>query len=341
MALNRYLYPQKGTNIVQQGTMSQRWLLNDVATGAGTTSGINTSTDEFGQVGDVTVGRGFTATLTGGSTGKIVVRLPQGSSWANVVKASCDVVRYDPTTTVPASANHGYYCMTNRYLEPTATEGAGVEFVSYMLDGTPNVQDPPFSANQVAPVFTPGTYPNLASPLDINNVPNVPVVLTAGTTFKTGLTMSFTLTAPPSVVTAGAFSTGTAYTIATLGSTNFVAIGASANQVGVTFIATGAGAGTGTAITQAVATGSFDQSAAELRAALSGPIPGGSTTYTISLPANYGNVSGYDGSTFPNGPVPSAVLAPASTNIGTLAVTAPTPTYLAVNVEFTMSSVPA
>jgi len=338
MALNRYLYPQKGTNIVQQGTMSQRWLLNDVATGIATAGGINTTTDEYGRVGNVTVGRGFTATLTGGSTGKIVVRLPQGASWANVVKASCDVVRYDPTTTVPASANHAYYCMTNRFLDPTATEGAGVEFVSYLLDTNPNVQDPPLSANNVAPVFTPGTYPNLASPLDINNVPRVPVVLTSGTTVKTGLTMSFTLTAPPSTIAVTAASSGTAYTIATLGNTNFVAMGASANQVGVTFIATGAGTGTGTVTTQAVATGSFDQSDAELRAALSGPIPGGSTTYTISLPANYGSVSAYDAATPPQ---PAAVVAPAAANIGTLAVTAPVPTYIAVNVEFTMSTVPA
>lgn len=48
-------------------------------------------------------------------------------------------------------------------------------------------------------------------------------------------------------VTAGAFVTGYKYTIVTVGSTSFTSIGASANTVGVVFVATGAGSGTGTA----------------------------------------------------------------------------------------------
>lgn len=48
-------------------------------------------------------------------------------------------------------------------------------------------------------------------------------------------------------VTAGAFVVGKAYQIATIGSTDFTAIGASANGLGLQFIATGAGSGTGTA----------------------------------------------------------------------------------------------
>ena len=47
-------------------------------------------------------------------------------------------------------------------------------------------------------------------------------------------------------ITAGSFSIGKIYTIKTVGSTNFVAVGASANTVGVTFTATGAGSGSGT-----------------------------------------------------------------------------------------------
>ena len=48
-------------------------------------------------------------------------------------------------------------------------------------------------------------------------------------------------------VAAGSFVTGTVYRILTVGTTNFTAIGASANTVGVVFTATGAGSGTGTA----------------------------------------------------------------------------------------------
>ena len=48
-------------------------------------------------------------------------------------------------------------------------------------------------------------------------------------------------------VSAGSFVVGTTYTILTVGNTNFVAIGAASNTVGVVFVATGAGSGTGTA----------------------------------------------------------------------------------------------
>ena len=49
------------------------------------------------------------------------------------------------------------------------------------------------------------------------------------------------------VVTAGDFVVGNVYTIKTIGTTDFTAIGASANTVGVEFTATGAGTGTGDA----------------------------------------------------------------------------------------------
>ena len=48
-------------------------------------------------------------------------------------------------------------------------------------------------------------------------------------------------------VTAGSFVNGTSYKITSIGTTDFTAIGASANTVGVIFTASGPGAGTGTA----------------------------------------------------------------------------------------------
>lgn len=48
-------------------------------------------------------------------------------------------------------------------------------------------------------------------------------------------------------ITAGSFVVGTPYTIKTVGTTDYTLIGATSNTVGVTFIATGVGAGTGTA----------------------------------------------------------------------------------------------
>lgn len=48
-------------------------------------------------------------------------------------------------------------------------------------------------------------------------------------------------------VTAGAFTVGATYLITSVGTTNFVAIGAAANATGILFTATGVGSGTGTA----------------------------------------------------------------------------------------------
>ena len=53
-------------------------------------------------------------------------------------------------------------------------------------------------------------------------------------------------------VTAGSFVAGLSYTIASVGTTDFASIGASANTVGVTFKATGVGTGTGTATLNAI-----------------------------------------------------------------------------------------
>jgi hypothetical protein len=50
-----------------------------------------------------------------------------------------------------------------------------------------------------------------------------------------------------STITAGSFVVGSVYTILTVGTTSFTSIGASANTVGITFVATGVGSGTGTA----------------------------------------------------------------------------------------------
>ncbi len=64
-----------------------------------------------------------------------------------------------------------------------------------------------------------------------------------------------------STVTAGSFDIGRTYTIKTVGSTDFTAIGASANTIGVTFTATGVGSGTGTATSafSKVASGTYTQ----------------------------------------------------------------------------------
>ena len=54
-------------------------------------------------------------------------------------------------------------------------------------------------------------------------------------------------TTPPAQRTAGSFETGRKYLITSVGTTNFTAIGASSNTMGISFVATGPGSGTGTA----------------------------------------------------------------------------------------------
>ena len=52
----------------------------------------------------------------------------------------------------------------------------------------------------------------------------------------------------PAQVAAGSLSIGTVYTIYSAGTTNWTSVGAIANMTGITFIATGTGSGTGTAV---------------------------------------------------------------------------------------------
>ena len=54
--------------------------------------------------------------------------------------------------------------------------------------------------------------------------------------------------APPAVIDAGSFQVGEPYIITSVGDTDFKAIGASKNEVGVRFLSTGAGSGSGKAI---------------------------------------------------------------------------------------------
>jgi hypothetical protein len=75
------------------------------------------------------------------------------------------------------------------------------------------------------------TYDNIPS------IPQPPIVNDASSiSYEQGYT-----------VTAGAFTVGAAYRITSVGSTNFVAIGAAANVTGILFTATGVGSGNGTA----------------------------------------------------------------------------------------------
>lgn len=80
-------------------------------------------------------------------------------------------------------------------------------------------------------------------------------------------------------ITAGSFVVGIRYKILTVGTTNYTLIGASANTVGVSFVATGAGTGTGTAVPEN-SIAEYDISATA--------IVGGRTVYTGEVLAGSG-----------------------------------------------------
>ncbi len=68
---------------------------------------------------------------------------------------------------------------------------------------------------------------------------------TVALSYKKDAETAFTTIFSHTTVTAGSFVAGIKYTILSVGTTDFTAIGASANTVGVEFVATGVGSGTG------------------------------------------------------------------------------------------------
>ena len=99
--------------------------------------------------------------------------------------------------------------------------------------------------------YTVGSDYYIADPVTVNNVTLAgSFTVTAVGSNQTAPT--FTIQAPnvvASATAAGSFVIGQQYKIQSVGTTDFTAIGASANTVGVIFAATGVGSGTGTAYT--------------------------------------------------------------------------------------------
>jgi hypothetical protein len=81
MALNRYLYPQKGTNIVQEATLATR-----------------VSLDAVGAVTGIVVGQGITVAKDGVVAGQYNVTFDNNSTVSNVVGVHANYVcAYDKT----------------------------------------------------------------------------------------------------------------------------------------------------------------------------------------------------------------------------------------------------
>lgn len=312
MALNRTLYSGTGTNIVSHGKMSQRWLLSK------TTGEINTSTDEFGRALDATVGRGLLLTeITPGvviSSGKFNVTLQPGNSITNFVNASAAVAKFNVT--------HPHVILS------TQLKQTGVTFQTWGWTPGVTAENPPVSVDGSVGVIVAVAYPYCGTDGTRTTLGGVPVTVTSSLTAQAVAGLTATLTFDPAVSGTAPFTVGRGYTITTLGTTDFTAIGASSNTIGTSFVATGVGTGTGTAITQEVTGVALDTTAPNTLALLS---PYGdnatTTTWTLQLPPNCGGGVGV---------VCNAVAA-----LATTAVLSPRPSWLSVELEFTQSSVVA
>ena len=124
--------------------------------------------------------------------------------------------------------------------------------------------DATYLSNDDVVWFTGTTFGGVNALDTSNNIQQYYVVGLTGTTFGISLTLGgtaialstaagtmtvntryFSVTANDDI--AGSFLTGSTYTILSVGNTDFTAIGAASNTVGISFVATGAGEGTGTA----------------------------------------------------------------------------------------------
>jgi len=95
-------------------------------------------------------------------------------------------------------------------------------------------------------------YVSVWSMTDVMYLQDIVPVVTGTWTSSAGLGIKMIENAATSsymVVTAGNFVAGTTYKIVSIGTTDFTLVGASSNTIGLSFVATGAGTGTGTAST--------------------------------------------------------------------------------------------
>jgi hypothetical protein len=102
------------------------------------------------------------------------------------------------------------------------------------------------AANGFIPYPTPEPNPSPITATRATYVSTAPATLAV---VLPSVTLSTSVPYPASsIVNAGSFETGITYIINTIGTTNFTLIGATSNTIGDSFIATGVGTGTGTAI---------------------------------------------------------------------------------------------
>ena len=138
---------------------------------------------------------------------------------------------------VIGNANTTYYAIVSQVANEWEV-GIG----TYTLVGTSVARDTVLSSSSLSSIAT------------ISSISQATTTVTVNTAAAHGITAGQVITVN-AIANATALVSGATVTILTVGTTNFVAIGAASNTVGVSFTATGAGTGTGTVTLDAQGTG--------------------------------------------------------------------------------------
>lgn len=158
---------------------------------------------------------------------------------ANVGLTNEDATSYALQDTTLLVANATANISGAAYLYATPEAGFIVRQkgkTKYLVTGsTSGLTAPCFTANVANTALTPNTFNILGT------------YANAGTVFVQSLS-DYRSEVFPTTVAAGSLSAGTVYTIESVGTTDWTAVGAYTSMTGVTFVATGTGTGTGTAV---------------------------------------------------------------------------------------------
>ncbi len=236
-----------GTNMITCGSTSGFYLDMPVVFTGVTFGGITTGTTYY--VRTVSSNTTFTISATPGTV--------SGSSAAVTLSTASGSMTATPTS---------YLYVANNNYDATALEK--VASVTTNVTAAVLASATITSNNWITCASTAGyivNYPIVFTGTSINTIATSTVassnLIIAGSTAGMIVNMPVTFSGTTFVsdtVTAGSFVIGKTYQILSVGTTNFVTIGASASTVGIVFTATGVGSGTGTATSTVITTaGSF------------------------------------------------------------------------------------
>lgn len=229
-----------------------------------TTARTNLSAAKSGANSDITSITGLTTALS----------TLQGGTGA-IQKAISNVARASNVVTITTTTAHGFTAGDYVTVAAVTNTSFNGTFVITTVGSTTFTYAQ--TAGDVASVADTGTVLDISYCNLVNNVTGILPLSKGGlgvtsltpnsipigngtspiTSIQPGTNANVLTSTAGATVNAGSFVVGTQYTIATVGTTDFTAIGASSNTVGVVFTATGVGSGSGTATTNTWASASI------------------------------------------------------------------------------------